>query len=34
MINACRVLVGQAAGKQPFERPRGKWENIKMDLKK
>ena len=29
-----RVLVGRPVGRRPLGRPRHRWENIKMDLKK
>jgi hypothetical protein len=33
--NAFRILVGEAEGKVPLERPRRRWEdNIKIDLRK
>jgi PAS domain-containing protein len=33
--NAYRILVGNADGKRPLERPRRRWvDNIKMDLRK
>jgi hypothetical protein len=32
--NLYRILVGKPEGKNPFERPRPRWEHgIKMDLK-
>jgi len=30
---AYRVLVGKSEGKRPLERPRGRVDNIKMDLR-
>jgi hypothetical protein len=32
--NAYRILVGKPEGKRPLERPRHRWENIRMDLGK
>ena len=29
-----RVLVGKHDGRRPHERPRSRWENIKMDVKR
>jgi hypothetical protein len=29
---AYRVLVGKSEGRRPLERPRRRWEDIKMDL--
>jgi hypothetical protein len=31
--NVYRVLVGKSEGKRPLERPRCKWDGIKIDLK-
>jgi hypothetical protein len=32
--DAFRILVGEAEGKRPLQRPRGSWViNIKMDLR-
>jgi hypothetical protein len=30
---AYRVLLGKSVGKRPLERPRYRWEHIKIDLK-
>jgi hypothetical protein len=32
MIGVYRVLVMKPEGKRPLERPRHRWENIKMNL--
>ena len=32
--NAYRVLVGKPEGKRPLGRPRRRWEDIKIDLRK
>jgi hypothetical protein len=32
--NAYRILVGMAEGKGPLGRPRHRWEDIKVDLRK
>jgi hypothetical protein len=34
MINVYRTLIGNPGGKRAFRRPRCRWEDIKMDLKK
>ena len=28
-----KILTGKPTGKRPLGRPRGRWENIRMDLK-
>jgi hypothetical protein len=33
MRNAYEILVGKPWGKRPFERPRWRWEYIKIDLR-
>jgi hypothetical protein len=30
---ACRALVEKPEGRRPLERPRRRWEDIKMDLR-
>jgi hypothetical protein len=32
-MNAYRILVGEAEGKRPLERPRHRWEVIRIDLR-
>jgi hypothetical protein len=32
--DAYRILVGRPEGKRPLGTPRGRWEDIKMDLQK
>jgi hypothetical protein len=32
--NVYRVLVGKPEGKRPFERPRHRWDGIRMDVQK
>jgi hypothetical protein len=34
MINAYDILVGKPEGKRPLGRPRHRWEDIRMDLRK
>jgi hypothetical protein len=31
--NVYRFLVGEPEGKRPLERPRGRWDGIRMDLR-
>jgi hypothetical protein len=32
--NECRILVGESEGKRPLRRPRRRWENNIIDLRK
>jgi hypothetical protein len=34
MINEYKLLVGKPEWKRPLGRPRGRWEDIRMDLRK